>query len=108
MVPETDPRIVPDDIAESTIQKHRQRKMKISDNKRNQVEQKLKEATYNLEREKVQAEQNQQLFKEMQKKNLTGNGMLIESDGSILPIMPPNGDKLPSMQNEQVSFIKYK
>ena len=39
---------------------------------------------------------------------MTGNGMFVEQDGTILPIQLPNGDKLPSLPNQQVNIIKYK
>lgn len=34
--------------------------------------------------------------------------MVVEADGTILPLQLPNGDKLPVLANEQINIIKFK
>lgn len=37
-----------------------------------------------------------------------GNGLVVEHDGSIIPIQLPNGDKLPGLPHQHMNIIKYK
>jgi hypothetical protein len=53
LIDEADPRIVADNLDERTINQHRQRQIKIAENKRTQREQKLREAAEKLEKERV-------------------------------------------------------